>query len=229
LGKRVLTILENAVVSTLEISVRRSALAVMVLALVLLLNHSSLAQGSVEERRIGDIVVTFDPPDKEPTSTEQFRSIISDAVGTSYSAVRVRDSIDALHKTGRVVSVVVRAEEVGSDSVNLNYVIKRQTEAQRVTVEIGNVVGEEVTEQEILFRLNLIDPGTVINEQTLRDNADLILEYLRDPDSIKPKLHTHKRPLQTRPAWALPFVSFPVRRPKSKNLLLQSRVLIHPA
>jgi outer membrane protein insertion porin family len=180
LSKRVKTIFEKALPWAFMTSERRCLFAWPLMILILFGISSAHAQNRLEGRTIANIVVAFDPPDKDVSSTDQFRSVISDNVGTSYSSVHIRDSIAALHKTGRVVSVVVRAEEAGADSVNLNYVIKRQTEAQRVSVEIGNTVGDEVTEQEILFRLNLLDPGSVINEQTLRNNADLILEYLRE-------------------------------------------------
>ena len=41
-------------------------------------------------------------------------------------------------------------------------------------------LGEPVTEQELMFKLNLLDPGTPITDQTPQNNANVILEYLRD-------------------------------------------------
>src|SRR6185295_6666945 len=37
-----------------------------------------------------------------------------------------------------------------------------------------------VKEEDLLFKLNLLTPGTSITEQTLRDNSDQILDYLRE-------------------------------------------------
>ena len=44
----------------------------------------------------------------------------------------------------------------------------------------GTVGDDKITEQELLLKLNLLNPGTAITDQTLRSNADAILVYLRE-------------------------------------------------
>jgi outer membrane protein assembly factor BamA len=184
LGKRDYIIGEKAVSAATFLGERirapRAAAIAMFFAVCAFAAIDVSGQNRFEGRTIANIAIVYDGSDKDTSPSEVFRSVVTDALGPTYSTVRIRDSIEALHKTGLIVSVVVQAEESGPDAVNLRYVVKRQTQAGRVNVEIGNTVGDEVTEQEILFRLNLLDPGTVINEQALRNNADLILEYLRD-------------------------------------------------
>ncbi len=106
--------------------------------------------------------------------------IARDKLGETYSAVKVRDAIDALYKTKKIVSVKVEASPVGERNVNLRFFIKRKTQAEKVVINIGNTVGDKVTEQELLLKLNLLNPGTSITEKTLQDNADSILIYLRE-------------------------------------------------
>jgi outer membrane protein assembly factor BamA len=142
--------------------------------------QSLFGQQEFKDRHIDKIDIAFDGAGSTESDVEEFHLIVADALGPTYSAVHIRDSIDALHKTGRIVSATVSAEASGTNGVNLRYLLKLQARAQKVTVEVGPADGDPVTEQEILFKLNLLDPGAAINDQALRNNADLILEYLRD-------------------------------------------------
>ncbi|MEP7077011.1 MAG: POTRA domain-containing protein, partial [Acidobacteriota bacterium] len=139
-----------------------------------------VAQSDFENRRVNSVELSIDGSTGTSPETEQFRAIAADAVGNSYSAVKIRESIDALHHTGRIVSVIVKAKEDGAEGVIVQYLVKFQTEADKVSVEIGNQEGTTVKEQDLLFKLSLLNSGASINDQTLQDNANLILEYLRD-------------------------------------------------
>lgn len=152
-----------------------------------------------ENKRIADVIVTFEGDDRNLPAAEQFRMMARQAVGTTYSAVRVRDAIEQLYGTQRVAAISVEAESSGPDSVVLRFVIKRKTQAQRVSVQIVDLEGdgEKVTEQELLFRLTLLDPGAVVTEQTLRNNADLILEYLRERGFFKAEVTYSQQPMAT--------------------------------
>ncbi|MEO8041227.1 MAG: POTRA domain-containing protein, partial [Acidobacteriota bacterium] len=66
-----------------------------------------------------------------------------------------------------------------------------------VTIELPEDDESKITEQELLFRLNLLDPGTAITEQTLQNNADLILDYLRDRGFFKAEVTYSQRPLES--------------------------------
>jgi outer membrane protein insertion porin family len=165
-------------------------------ALVLLFSLAAAAQTNFENRRIDNVEISFDGGEQNASTAEQLRLTAADALGTTYSAVRVRDSLAALHNTKRIVSAIVEATANGAEGVNLHYTVKLQTQAQKVTVEVGNTVGDEVTEQELLFKLNLLDPGAAVNEQTLKNNADIILEYLRDRGFFKSSVKYTLTPLE---------------------------------
>jgi outer membrane protein insertion porin family len=137
------------------------------------------AQTDLNGKTIGTVSIVFPTGGANTADEEEFRSVAANAAGPTYSVVRIRDSIEALHRTGRIVSVEVEAQETAS-GVDLRYLIKRRVQAQKVNIEIGNMIGDPITEQELMFKLNLLDPGTPITEQTLQTNANVILEYLRD-------------------------------------------------
>ena len=73
----------------------------------------------------------------------------------------------------------------------------KKTHAKRVTLDIVPEDNDDVTEQELLLKLNLLDPGTAVTEQTLKYNADLILEYFRDRGFFKADVKYSQTNLQT--------------------------------
>ena len=147
----------------------------------LFLAVSIFAQSVYEDRPISGVTVTFEGNDRAVSAAQQFELVARNALGATYSAVRVRDALDALYKTQQIVSAKVEASPVGDAGVNLRFVIKRKTRAERVVINIGNTVADDdVTEQELLLKLNLLNPGTAITDQTLSSNADAILVYLRE-------------------------------------------------
>lgn len=161
----------------------------------LLFSSFAFAQNKYEDRQIIDpIDITFEGNDRELSAAEEFRLITRNTLGEKYSAVKIREAIQAIYDTNRVVSVAVEATEVGADSVRLRFIIKRKTQAERVTVNIGNTVGDEVTEDELLLRLNLVSAGNTVSEQILQSNAGTILEYLRDRGFYKSEVTFTQKP-----------------------------------
>lgn len=138
------------------------------------------AQPRFENLAIGEITIDLGSDDANSLTTEQFRLMTADAVGKTYSTVRIRDAIDRLYRTKRIASVEVEAEPQANNAVNLRFIIARRPQAQTVNIEILGAEKASVTEQELLLRLNLLQPGAMITEQLLEQNADVILDYLRD-------------------------------------------------
>ena len=143
---------------------------------------ATIAQNKYEDRRIAEpIDITFEGNDREVSAAEEFRLITRNTLGDRYSSVKIREAIQAIYNTNRVTSVAVEATEAGLDSVRLRFIIKRKTQAERVSVVIGPTTGDdEITEDELLLRLNLVTAGNTVSEEVLQENASTILEYLRD-------------------------------------------------
>ena len=152
---------------------------------------SVFAQNKYEDRPISNIHIRFENLDrdvtgdaqfqlKEVSAAEQFRAVAKNSLGERYTRVKMRDALQALYDTEKIISVRAEAAEAGQSAVDLRFFIKRKTQAEKVNIIINNAEGrKEVTEQQLLLKLNLLNPGTAITEQTLRNNADLILDYLR--------------------------------------------------
>ncbi|MCY7375708.1 MAG: BamA/TamA family outer membrane protein [Pyrinomonadaceae bacterium] len=155
------------------------------------------AQSVFEDRRIENVAVVFEGNDRAVSAAQQFELTIRGTLGATYSAVKVRDALDALYKTKRIVSVKVEAVPVNDSGVNLRFIIKRKTEAEKIVINIGNTVGDKVTEQELLLKLNLTNAGSSVTEQTLRDNADLILVYLRERGFFNAEVTYRQAPLKS--------------------------------
>lgn len=158
------------------------AAMVRLAALSLLVVFSSFdvsAQSDFEDREIREVAISLAGSDQNAAAIEQFRIIARSAVGPRYEAVKIRDAIERLYDTREIATVCVNATPIGAAQVDLQFVIKRRTRAQRVSIEIPEDQEDSVTEQELLVRLDILDPGTTVSERTLERNADLILEYLR--------------------------------------------------
>ncbi|MFN2391496.1 MAG: POTRA domain-containing protein, partial [Pyrinomonadaceae bacterium] len=166
------------------------------------------AQNKYEDRTISNVYIRFENADRDVSNegpfqirdisaAEQFRAIARSALGEKYSVVKTRDALQALYDTERIVSVTAQRIESGPASVDLRFIIKRKTQAEKINIVIGNTIGDEVTEQQLLLKLNLLNPGTSITEQTLRNNADLIQAYLRDRGFFNSEVTFAQQPLSS--------------------------------
>jgi outer membrane protein insertion porin family len=162
---------------------------------LLLFTFPTFSQNKYEGSPILDPVeVTFEGNDRDLSAAEEFRLIAHNTLGEKYSAVKIREALQAIYNTNRVVSISVEATEVGTDAVRLRFIIKRQTQAEGVTINIGETIGDEITEDELLLRLNLVAAGNTVSEQILQKNAGTILEYLRDRGFYKSEVTYTQKP-----------------------------------
>ncbi|MEO8572843.1 MAG: POTRA domain-containing protein [Pyrinomonadaceae bacterium] len=164
---------------------------------LLLLASNVPAQDQFEEKPVGEVTVTFEGRDKNVSANETYRIMARDALGSNYSSIKVREAIEKLYDTKQIASVIVEANETSNGAVSVRFLVRRKTQAQRVTVELPDDDKSKITEQELLFRVSLLDPGTAITDKSLQNNADLILEYLRDKGFFKAEVTYTQRPLES--------------------------------
>ena len=165
-------------------------------ALILLFVAVGVAQNKYENRPIGKVDVTFGENDNNASLAEEFRLTARAEVGAIYNPTGIRDAIEALYRTKKVETITVAATLDAAGNVDLIFNIKRKIQAQKVSIVVGETIGDRVTEQELLFKLNILQPGTAITEQTLRNSADEILDYLRERGFYKSEVTYERRPLQ---------------------------------
>jgi outer membrane protein insertion porin family len=176
--------------------VHQAARFLIALSAVLVISTSASAQNQYEKRpisRINILITGINPP--SPLH-EQYRLTARNSIGSTYSTPRIRDAIEALYRTGRIDTITVSAALDAAGGVEVTFDIKPKTQAGRVEIEIGNILGDAVTEEELILRLNLPEAGEVITEQTLRDAADEILSYLRERGFYRSTVRYERRPLQ---------------------------------
>ena len=160
-----------------------------------ILATSGLGQNKYEDRVIQRVDITFEGADKDVSAAEQFRLIAGEELGDRYSAVKIRNALEKLYKTDKIVSAKVEATGISDSSVAIRFVIKRKSVAKKISIKVGKVVGDPVTEQELMLRLNLLTPGTAISEKVLGDNASVILTYLRERGFFDSRVDFEKKQL----------------------------------
>jgi outer membrane protein insertion porin family len=156
---------------------------------------SVYSQNRFDKHPIAAIQIKIEGANGSNSLIEQYRETAASQVGTTYSAPRIRDAIEELYKTGRIDTISVAASQDPAGDVTLVFNIKPKLQASRVTVELGPSEGDKVTEQELLFELNVLSPGTPITEQALRSNADNVLDYLREKGFYRSKVEYTRRPI----------------------------------
>jgi outer membrane protein insertion porin family len=154
------------------------------------------AQSQFEKKPISNVTITLAGGTQTDTqSVEEYRLIAREAVGDVYSMTKIRDAIEALYNTKRVDTVTVNATPSGT-GVDLNFDIKRKVQAQKVNVLLGPTTGDKVTEDDILFKLNIVAPGSVVTDQSLKASADQILDYMRERGYYKSEVTYDRKPLE---------------------------------
>lgn len=141
--------------------------------------------GSFEGRPVALVEVVFDGTDTDPVEQAALLEILHTTVGADYSAVRVRNSLEALFRSGRVASARLEAYEAGSGSgqtrpVRLRFVVKPLAKIERVDLVLEGATGLGLSQDEMRTRLTRVDPGAPRSEQALKNNLDALQTYLRD-------------------------------------------------
>lgn len=157
---------------------------------------SAFSQNKYEKHRIAKIYVSIGGAESNSPLVEEYRLVAQETVGEIYSSARIREAIEVLYRTKKIDTITVSATLNTSGDVELLFTIKRKTQAERVSIELSEALGDKVTEQELMFKLNLLMPGTAITEQTLRNNADQILDYLRERGFYRSEVVYRRQPLQ---------------------------------
>jgi outer membrane protein assembly complex protein YaeT len=143
-----------------------------------------------EGRTIASVEVIYEGAQRNATGEAELRTLLTVAPNTPFSAVRVRESLQALFDSGRVENVRVEASEVRSAPgiggegvpVALRFYVRPQVRVTDVRLDLVGALPEAapITTDELRARLNLLDPGARVSDQSLRAGADAIQVYLRD-------------------------------------------------
>lgn len=140
-----------------------------------------LGQAQFEKRRISRVSVSIPGVDPRSRQAAEYTDIAAEAVGATYSTPRIREAIQELYSQGRTIhTITVSAGADAAGDVQLTFNVTMKTQASRVLIEVADSQGDDVTEQELLLKVNILTSGSVVTEQALRNSADEILAYLRE-------------------------------------------------
>jgi outer membrane protein insertion porin family len=136
-----------------------------------------------EGRTVTAVEVVFEGSPADPTAEAEFVSIIKIVPNTQFSAVTIRESLQALFDSERVANARVEVIESGagnSGPLRLRFVIQRQVQIGDVNFELTLPTGTPISEDELRARVNLTQPGTHLSKQIVTRNSDELQVYLRD-------------------------------------------------
>ena len=112
------------------------------LTVIVLLAFASAQAGSTfdeyEGRTITSVEITFEGSPADPAAEAEFLSIVRVVPNTEFSAVNLRDSLQALFDSERVANARVEVIEPGSartGPLRLRFVIQRQVQITDVRLE----------------------------------------------------------------------------------------------
>ncbi|HEY4424913.1 MAG TPA: POTRA domain-containing protein [Pyrinomonadaceae bacterium] len=136
-----------------------------------------------EGRQITAVEVVFEGTAAAPNAQAEFLALLKVAPNTTYSAVHVRESLQALFDSGRVANARVEVIEEGAartGPVRLRFVVQRQVQVGEVRIELGTVTGSPISTDELRSRISFAQSGNRLTKQLILRNADEIQTYLRD-------------------------------------------------
>jgi outer membrane protein assembly factor BamA len=141
--------------------------------------------GDYDGRTISSIEIVFEGSPADEAVQAELLVMLKVAPNSEYSAVRIRDSLQALMDSGRVASARVEVNAVNGQGtkggpVRVRFIIQRQIIVADVRLDIGPATGAPISTDELRARLNLIRPGRGISKQSVLRNVDEIQAYLRD-------------------------------------------------
>jgi outer membrane protein insertion porin family len=135
-----------------------------------------------EGRLISSIDIVFEGSPADPAAEAEFLSIIKIAPNSEYSAVGIRDSLEALFDSQRIGNARVEVLEGAGRSgpIRLRFVIQRQVQIGDVKFDLTPAAGTPISEDELRARVNLTQPGTRLSKQVIVHNSDELQVFLRD-------------------------------------------------
>ncbi len=116
-----------------------------------MINGDERGFDAYEGRLVTAIEIVFEGSQPDASAEASFLAVLKVVPNTEFSAVRVRDSLQALFDTQRVANARVEVIEAAGRSgpIRLRFVIHRQVQISEVNFEIGPSTGLPVTSDEL--------------------------------------------------------------------------------
>jgi outer membrane protein insertion porin family len=160
-------------------------MALFVVSLPLFVAAATTDNGDYDGRPISSVEIVFEGSPADEAVQSELLAVLKVGPNSEYSAVRIRDSLQALFDSGRVAGARVEVSPVnGAGSkggpVRVRFIVQRQVTVADIRLDVGPATGAPVSNDELRARLNMIRPGSRVSKQSLLRNVDEIQTYLRD-------------------------------------------------
>lgn len=152
----------------------RCALTFLCVSVVILLFCVVSASAQFQGKRVAGVKAEFEGAAAGAEQAELL-DIISIAAGEEFSAVKVREAILKLYRSGRASNVRVEAQAT-EQGVQLNFVLTRQLRVDRVTFSGTPVFAES----ELRPRVTGLDAGAKLSQPMIRRAAESLVRFYQD-------------------------------------------------
>lgn len=178
----------------------RRFLSTVFLTIMVLFAFASAQAGSTfaeyEGRLITAVEIVFEGSPADPAAEAEFLSIVRVVPNTEFSAVNVRDSLQALFDSERVANARVEVIEPGAartGPIRLRFVIQRQVQIGDVKFELTPATGTPISEDELRARVSLTQPGARLSKQVVLHNSEELQVFLRDRGYFNATVETREQ------------------------------------
>jgi outer membrane protein insertion porin family len=165
---------------------KRILFSCLLLSAVCLLSFrgASAQVGDYEHRPVASVEVVLEATPADASAIAEFQTLLKIRVGTEYTAVAARQSLQDLFASDRVANARIEVTEVqpgaAGSPLRVRFMVQRQLVIAGVTVNVDEPAGVPLATDEIRARLNLLEPGRRLSLVSIERNADEIQAYLRD-------------------------------------------------
>lgn len=183
-----------------------------------------------EGRTVESVELVIEEASIDEAALAELRARLKIAAGQRFSAVLIRESLQELFNTGRVADARVEASDVSiaqasgvQPRVTLRFHVRPHVVVNDIDIKIGVTEGTGISEEDLRARVNLLEPGMRVTEQTLRASADAIQIYLRDQGFYRAIVDYDRRldPTRTRATVVFDVEPGPPTRLEAFNIRVQ--------
>src|SRR5687767_15573844 len=104
------------------------------------------AQNGLEKRRLSRVSIVAPGVDPASRQVKEYTDIVTEALGPVYSTPRIRDAIEDLYLRARTINTITVAAEIdAAGDVLLTFNLRMKTQASRVTIEVTESIGDDIT------------------------------------------------------------------------------------
>ncbi len=151
--------------------------------------YGQLDTAQFQNAQIAKVEVKFKTTLKDHEEKLELRDVINITPGQMYSAVKIREAIIKLYKSGRAADVSVEALNT-PEGIHLTFLVTRQMRVDQITFS-----GEPIfAETDLKLRTVGLEEGTKVSQPSIERSAESLVQFFHDSGyfqvTITPNIQT---------------------------------------